>query len=416
MTTTWQAPAGNTHAANEALAEILFSPEGRADPYSRYHRLRNAAPVHQSTLGLWSVSRFSDVTNLLRDKAIGKDVQAFMAGRFGGDWAEHASLRRMGSSMLWANPPDHTRLRRIINKAFTAKRIMAHRAFIERRVDELLEPLAAAGGGDILNEFCYPLPLSVISNLLGVPREEAPQLREPMRDFQRAFELGTTASELLRSDDGAQYSDEYFAGLVERRRAEPQDDLLSSLIQTVDEGDQLDHLELIGFCNMVIGAGFETTTHLLSNGIRLFAEHPGQADLVRADPGLLERALEEVLRFDPPVHVVPRMTTEAIEVGGVAVPERSQLILLLAAANRDPAQFSDPDTFDVRRDEGLPISFGGGIHNCLGWRLAKLQAEVVFGTLLRRFSEIEVTGSLHYRPRLTLRGLESLHVRLKEAR
>jgi len=210
MTITQEAPpnAESEHAANEAFAEILFSPEGRADPYSRYRQLREAAPVHRSTLGLWALSRYDDVTELLRDKRVGKDVHAFMAGRFGGDWEEHASLRRMSASMLWANPPEHTRLRRIINRAFTAKRVMEHREFIERRVDELIEPIAEAGGGDICNDFCYPLPLNVIAGLLGVPLEEAPQLREPMRNFQRSFELGTTASELLAADDGAQFSDD----------------------------------------------------------------------------------------------------------------------------------------------------------------------------------------------------------------
>jgi len=218
---------------------------------------------------------------------------------------------------------------------------------------------------------------------------------------------------MLAADDGAQFSDDYFDELIDRKRREPGDDLLSSLIDVVDEGDRLDHGELIGFCNMVVGAGFETTTHFLSNGIRLFAEHPDQADLVRADRALLDSAIEEVLRFDPPVHVAARMTNEPLERGGVRIPERSQLILMIAAANRDPARFTEPETFDVTRKESMPISFGGGIHSCLGWRLAKLQAEVVFATLLSRFSDLEITEPLHYRPRLTLRGLEALHVRVE---
>lgn len=400
------------HAANEALAEILFSPEGRADPYSRYRRLREAVPVHHSTIGVWALSRYDDVNESLRNKRVGKDARAFMAGRFSGDWEQHASLRKLASSMLWANPPEHTRLRRIINRVFTVKRMMEHREFIERKVDELIEPIAEAGGGDICNNFCYPLPISVVAGLVGVPQDEAPQLREPIRNFQRTFELGMTAAELRMADAGAQFLDDYFSELVYRKRRQRGNDLLSSLIDTVDDGDRLDHSELVGICNMIIAAGSETTTHFLNNGIRLLIEHPDQADLVRADHTLLNQAIEEVLRFDPPVHILPRTTSETLEVSGVRIPEGSRLMLLIAAANRDPAHFTDPDRFDVTRKERAPISFGAGIHGCPGWRLAKLQAEVVFTTLLRRFSHLESTEPRRHRPRVTLPGLESLHVRI----
>jgi len=152
--------AAAEHAANEALAEILFSPEGRVDPYARFHRLRDAVPVHHSTLGTWVISRYDDVQESLRAKRVGKDVYTFMAGRFSGDWEQHAALSKLAATMLWADPPEHTRLRRIVNRAFTTKHVMAYRESIERKVDELIEPIALAGGGDICNDFCFPLPLS----------------------------------------------------------------------------------------------------------------------------------------------------------------------------------------------------------------------------------------------------------------
>lgn len=406
------AHASAEHAANEALAEILFSPEGRTDPYSRFHRLREAVPVHQSAMGLWALSRYDDVNEALRDKRVGKDVYTFLAGRFSGDWEQHAALRKLATSMLWANPPEHTRLRRIINRAFTTKRVMEHRAFIERKVDELLEPIAKEGGGDICNDFCYMLPISVVAGLVGVPQDEAPQLRKPIRDFQRTFELGMTALELRVADEGARFLDDYFGDLVNQRKRQRRDDLLSALIDTDDGGGRLDDLELAGICHMLIAAGSETATHFLNNGIRLFIEHPDQADLVRSDPELLNRAIEEVLRFDPPVHILPRTVSEPLEVGGVRIPVGSRLMLLIAAANRDPARFTNPDKFDVTRDEGGSISFGAGIHGCPGWRLAKLQAEVVFSTLLRRFPDLEIAEPPRPQPRVTLPGLEALHVRV----
>lgn len=399
------------HAANEAFAEILFSPEGRVDPYSRYRRLREAVPVHHSAMGIWVLTRYDDVNESLRSKRVGKDVYTFMAGRFSGAWEQHAALRKLASTMLWSNPPEHTRLRRIVNRAFTTKRVMGHRAFIERRVDELIEPIAEAGGGDICNDFCFPLPLSVVAGLIGVPQEEAPLLREQIRNFQRTFELGMTASELRKADEAAEFLDEYYGELVRQKYRQRGDDLLSALIDTEDDGERLNFAELVQMCHMIIAAGSETTTYFLTNGIRLFIEHPDQADLVRADPTLLSQAIDEVLRFDPPAHMIPRTMSEPMEVGGVRIPEGSRLMVLIAAANRDPAHFTDPDRFDVTRKESPPISFGAGIHGCPGWRLAKLQAEVVFPAILRRFSRLEIREPLRHRTRVAFPQVEALHIR-----
>jgi len=404
--------AETRHAANEALAEILFSPEGRLDPYSRFHRLREAAPVHHSPLGIWLLTRHDDVSEALRSKQIGKDVHTFMAGRFSGDWEQHPALRKLASTMLWANPPEHTRLRQALGHALTVKRVTAFRAFIERRVDELLEPIAQAGGGDICNDFCFPLPLGVVAALIGISDDEAPLLREPIRDFQRTFELGMTAAELHKADQAAEFLDSYFGDLVDRTRRQPGDDLLSALIDPADESDRLTRDELAQMCNMIIAAGSETTTFFLNNGIRLFAEHPEQADLVRANPNLVNQAVEEVLRFDPPVHMLPRTTGEPLDVAGVTIPAGSRLMVLIAAANRDPVRFPDPDRFDVTRAGQAAVSFGAGMHSCAGSRLAKMQGEIVFSTILRRFTRIEIAQPPLPRPRVTLPQVEALHIRV----
>jgi cytochrome P450 len=418
MTTYTIAPdAVAEHAANEAFAEILFSPEGRADPHSRYHRLRQAVPVHRSTLGTWVLTRYDDVDEFLRSKNVNKDIAVFMAGRFDGEWDQHPALRKLAANMLWANPPDHSRLRHIVSRAFTVKRVMEHRAYIERRFDELIAPLAEAGGGDVCNDVCFPLALSVMARLVGVPQSEAPLLRDKIRDFQRVFELGMTASELRTADKAAVFLDDYFGDLVRQRQSKREDDLLSALIDTEDDGGggRLDFYELVQMCHMIIAAGSETTTFFMTNGIRLFIEHPDQAELLRNNPDLLEQAREEVLRYAPSAHMIPRTTTGPVRLGDVEIPAGARVMVLIAAANRDPERFPDPDRFDITRKDSAPMAYGLGIHFCLGWRLANLQAEIVFPAMLNRFTDLEITEPLRHRARVAFPQVEGLPIRFRKA-
>jgi cytochrome P450 len=399
------------HDANEALGELLFSPEGLADPFSRYHRLRESVPVHRSPMGTWVLTRYDDVDKFLRSRQVNKDIYTWMAGRFSGEWEQHQALRKLAANLLWKNAPEHNRLRRIVNRAFTADRLEEHRTFIERRFNELFEPLAEAGEGDVCNDVCFPLALSVVAGLIGVPQDEAPQLRDWIRDFQRVFEVGMTASELRKADAAAKCLDDYFGDLVRQKQRQRGDDLVSTLLDTEDEGERLDFDELVQMCHMIVAAGSETTTFFMTNGIRLFAEHPDQADLVRADPSLLEQAREEVLRHAPSAHMIPRTTVEPVEVGGVTIPGGARVMVLIAAANRDPAHFTDPDRFDVTRKGSAPMSYGLGAHFCLGWRLANLQAEIVFPAILNRFSSLEITKPLRARARVAFPQLEDLCIR-----
>jgi cytochrome P450 len=404
------------HAANEAFAEILFSPEGLADPFSRYHRLREAAPVHRTTLGTWVLTRYDDVDEFLRSRNVNKDIYVWMAGRFSGEWDQHPALGKLAANMLWANPPEHAKLRRIANRGFTPTRVAEHRAYIERRFDELIAPIAAAGGGDVCNDVFFPLALSMMAHLIGVPQDEAPLLREKIRDFQRVFELGMTASELRTADKAAVFLDDYFGELVRRRQQQPENDLLSAMIDSVDDdGGRLTFNQLVQMCHMIIAAGSETTTFFLTNGLRLFIEHPDQADLLRANPGLLEQAREEVLRHAPSAHMIPRTTTAPVRLGGVDIPAGARVSVLIAAANRDPERFPDPDRFDITRKDSSPMSYGLGIHFCLGWRLANLQAEVVFPAMLNRFTDFEITEPLRPRARVAFPQLEGLPIRFRRA-
>ena len=405
--------AQSSHAADEALAELLFSPEGLADPFSRYHRIREAAPVHHSTLGSWVLTRHDDVDEFLRNKHVDKNVYTWMGGRFSGQWEQHHALRKLAANMLWANPPDHTRLRGIVNRAFTLKRVREHRALIERRFDSLMRPLEENGGGDICNDVFFPLAFSVVAGLIGMPEEDAPCLREWIRDFQRVFEVGMTASELRTANEAARSLDDYFGELVRARQRERGDDLLSALIDTSDEGSRLSFDELVQMCHMIIAAGSETTTFFLTNGVHQFITHPDQADLVRADLSLLSGAIDEVLRYAPAAHMIPRTTTSPVDVGGVTIPENARVMVMIAAANRDPARFPDPDRFDVTRTGTALLSYGLGTHFCLGWRLANLQAEVVFGALLTRYADLTLAESPRPRTRVAFPQVENLRIRFR---
>jgi cytochrome P450 len=411
MTTDISVPeAVREHAANEALAEILFSPEGLADPHSRYHRLREAMPVHRSTLGTWVLTRYDDVAEFLRSKQVNKDVHTWMAGRFAGEWDQHPALGKLAANMLWANPPEHSRLRRIVNVAFTMKRVMAHREYIEQRI----APLTAADGGDACNELCFPLALSVMANLLGLPLDEAPLLRDKIRDFQRVFEMGMTPAELRTADSAAIFLDDYFGDLIRQKQRKPDNALLSALIDAVDvDGERLDFYELVQMCHMIMAAGSETTTFFMTNGIKLLIENPDQADLLRRDPSLLGQAVTEVLRYEPSAHMIPRTTTAPVRLGDMEIPAAARVMVMLAAANRDPDHFAAPDRFDVTRKDSAPIAYGMGIHYCLGWRLANLQAEIVFPAMLNRFTDLEISEPLRLRPRVAFPQVEALPIRFR---
>lgn len=399
-------------AAEAELARIVFTPEGRTDPYPMYHRLRELAPVHHSAMGMWMVSRYDDVNTVLRDRSMGRDAQLFIGNKFGGNWNDHAALRRMAASMLWKNPPEHTRLRSLVKHAFTPRRVAEMRESISRLVDEMLDPLAEAGGGDLLNDFAFPLPLAVITTLLGVPTEEAPALREPMRAFQQTFDIAITPEQLRQADEGAEFTDNYFEELIERRRREPRDDMISALIEAEESGDRLTAQELLVICNTIVGAGFETATNTISNMVLALHRHPEQERRLRADPGLVETAVDEVLRFDPPIQLLMRTSLEDSVIGGVRIPKDETVIAMLASANRDPEHFPDPDRFDVGRRGASHVSFGAGPHYCLGWSLAKLEADITLHKLLERFDSVEVTKEPSYRPLVTMRGMRDLQVKV----
>lgn len=399
--------------ADTLVVELVATPEGKADPYPRYAALRTHVPVHRSAIGFWVLSRYDDCQRVLRDPRVGKDFSgaARALGLSEEHQAEQAAFRNDHSNMLFSDPPDHTRLRGLATRAFTPRTVEALRPRVVSLVDELIDGFGT-GEVDVMDALAFPLPVTVIGEMLGVPAEDRAQFRPLVRASTAVLELAVTPEALGAATAARATMEEYFTGLVADRRAHPADDLLTQLIEAEDKGDQLSERELISTAILLFAAGFETTTHLIGNGLLALLRHPDELDRLRDDRSLLRSGVEELLRHDSPVQINARTANDDIEVGDHLVEAGSTLLVLLGAANRDPERFVDPDRLDLGRADGSSLSFGSGIHYCLGAALARLEAQVVLDRLLDRFGTWELIGGQpRHRDSLTLRGLVDLRVR-----
>ena len=396
------------------LVELVATPEGRADPYPRYAALRSAAPVHRSGLGFTVLTRYEDIQHLLRHPGVGKDFSHAVgaAGLTPAQQSAQDRFRNDRSNMLTTDPPDHTRLRGLATRAFTPRTVERLRPSIVSLVDGLLDGFGDGRVVDVMDALAFPLPVTVIGEMLGVPAEDRPALRPLVRAVTAVLELAVTPAALDEAAEADAALEDYFSRLVAQRRARPGDDLLTRLIEAEDQGDQLSEHELISTAILLFAAGFETTTHLIGNGLLALLRNPDQLARLRGDRSLVRPAVEELLRFDSPVQIALRTAYEDITIGGHDLPRGTVVIALLGAGNRDPGRFSDPEHLDVGRDEGPPMSFGGGIHFCLGAALARVEGQIVLDRLLDRFATWELVGDPPaHRDSLTLRGLAGLDVR-----
>jgi cytochrome P450 len=398
------------------LAEILLTPEGKADPYSRYAAIREATPAFPTEMGFTVVSRYDDCQLVLRDPRFGKGEDARPWQQFDMDeteWeARFGGFSRRTTSMLGMNPPDHTRLRRLVAKAFTPKTVETLRPDIVRLTDELLDRVGD-GVVDVIPEIALQLPIAVISQMLGVPESMWDELQPWVRAAVATLEINVSIEQMEAASLGVHHLVEAFGDLIAERRAQPTDDLLSMLIHVEESGDQLTHDELISTVLLLFGAGFETTTNLIGNGLLALLDHPEELARLRTDRALMPTAIEELLRWDSPVQVDGRRAFEHIDLHGVPVAEGEEVVTLLGAANRDPRAFDDPERFDVGREGTKVMSFGAGIHFCLGAPLARAEGRAVFDRLLDRYPVIEPAWGderPRYRDSIVLRGLESLPV------
>ncbi|HRW41670.1 MAG TPA: cytochrome P450 [Microthrixaceae bacterium] len=396
------------------VMETLLTPEGRADPYPRYRQLRDVAPVHRSDLGaVWFLTRWADCNAVLRDPRLGKgDLNDDRRALFNPGLPPRQQTV-MGNSMLFVNPPDHTRLRGLVSRGFTPRRMQDLEAHVGHMADVIVDRMAVEGDVDVMDALAFRLPVQVIGELVGVPPSDRDQFRTLVRASAAALEPGVTAEQVEDAEHAMAIMDDYFRSLIERRRADLEHDLVSALIAARDGEDRLSEDEMVATLILLFAAGFETTTNLIGNGLLCLLRNPDQFARLRAEPDLVGSAVEEMLRFESPVQVDARTAFEPVEIDGHRVGAGETVVTFLGAANRDPAEFVDPEHFDVARDPNHPLSFAAGIHYCLGANLARLEGRIVFDRLVRRTADIEwLDDAPDWRGTLILRGVNHLHVRI----
>src|SRR6266478_4179830 len=371
-------------AAERAPLEFNpLDPAFIADPYPFYRRLREQAPVFKTPQGFWLITRYEDTAFVLRDKRFGKDFVGNLERRYGNlARMEEPAVASLGRTMLVLDPPDHTRLRALVTKAFTARRVADMRPRIKALVDAQLDRVIDKGEMDVMRDLAHRLPVIVICDMLGIPEEHrAPFLAGSNVNGRILEPVPMTREELDQANLNTQMAGVYFDQLCELRRREPKDDLTTELVRAE---------ELQANIGLLFGAGHETTTNLIGNGLLALHRQPDQWERLKADPSLAANAVEELLRYDSSVQLSGRVTNAEVEIGGMTLGTTENVFALLGAANHDPAQYQDPDKLDVGRANVRPLSFGGGIHYCLGAQLARLEAELVFTALVERLPSIEL--------------------------
>ncbi len=395
-------------------SEILFDPflpGFNADPFPHYHRLREADPVHQSPLGFWVLTRYEDCVAVLRDQRFGRaGFEGFLESVYGSP----AGHERLPRSMLFQDPPDHTRLRALVSRAFTPRVVEGLRPRIQQVVDEIIDRALDARSMEVIGDLAYPLPVTVISEMLGVPAGDRESIKGWSSDIARSLDaigLQVDPDIVERGRAARRAIGDYFRQLLPERRRQPRNDLLSLLIAAEEQGDKLSEGELLSTCILLYIAGHETTVNLIGNGLLALLRHGDQLRRLREEPALAASAVEELLRYDGPVQRTARFTTVDVEIGGRAIDKGAMVVTVIGAANRDPAQFPEPDRLDLGRVDNRHIAFGFGIHFCLGAPLARLEGQVALGTLARRLPALALaTDTVEWRESQVLRGLKALPV------
>jgi len=365
-----------------------FDPAFRDDPYPSLHRLREVDPVNLTPIGFWRLTRYADVTRLLHDVPAGtRTTDGDLPG-------VDESLSGQRQFMLQQDPPTHTRLRRLVSRAFTPRAIAAIRPSIQRIVDRCLDDVARGGEMDVIADLALPVPATVICEMLGVPVADRDRFTGWTAQATFGLAAGVLPPEMLGQAAAAGMSlAAYFQELIAARRTRLGDDLLSELIRAEEEGDRLSPSELISQAIGLLIAGFETTIGLIGNGVRALVEHPEALAKLRARPDLITSAVEECLRYDGPIILTARVLHVDADFGGKTIPRNAKVWGMLAAANRDPEVFSEPDAFDVERRPNEHLAFGGGPHFCLGAYLARLEGQIAIGSLVERCRDLELVSS-----------------------
>jgi cytochrome P450 len=398
-----------------ALGFAPGDPRFVADPYPAYERLRAAGPVlYDETTDHWLITSFRDVQAALRDRRFGRTYLHIASHEEMGHEAPSPALdpfwHLINHGILDMEPPDHTRVRRLVSKAFTPRMVESMREPVQRLTDGLVDAVEGTGGFDLLASIAEPLPVAVIAELLGVPASDRYLLRPWSADICRMYELHPTDEDRrLATRASVEFSD-YLRALSRERRAAPTGDLISEMALVLDEGDRLTEDELIGTCVLLLNAGHEATVNVTGNGWWTLFRHPQALARLRAEPTLVPAAVEELMRWDTPLQLFERWVLEDVEIHGVHVPRGAELGLVFGSANRDPSAFEAPEELRLDRDPNPHVTFGAGIHFCLGAPLARLELQTSFATVLRRLPHLELAEEPEWKPGYIIRGLRSLRV------
>jgi cytochrome P450 len=398
------------------LLQVLVTPEGQADPYPYYALMREESRASRTAFGPYVVNGYEECLGVLRDPRLGRGQG--MGDSSGGIFGETGTRRRefldaSQHNMLLSDPPDHTRLRRLVSRSFTPRQVERLRPALHELVDGLLDALAERGEVDFMAEFALPLPMSVIGELVGVPIDERADLQPHVRAAAKGIEPVLSEEEIEEAIVAIAFLGDYFLELLEERRRRPCDDLLTALVQARESDDRLTDEEITSTAVLLFAAGFETTTNLLGNGLLALLRHPDQLADWRAHPDIAPSAVEELLRFDSPVQFNMRTALEPADLLGEPLERGARIVVLQGAANHDPARFAGADALDLRRKDNTPLSFGWGIHHCIGAALARMEGEIAFNALLARFGTMDLLEEeAHWRPSFTLRGLLDLPLRV----
>ncbi|MDC0712646.1 cytochrome P450 [Stigmatella sp. ncwal1] len=397
----------------------LFDPAFHADPYPVYTRLRDEEPVHRTVMGAWVITRYADIKVLLRDNTFGVfDIPTRIERK--SQFLERnktGELRTLAQAMrrwlMLCDPPDHTRLRGLVNRSFTPSAVESLRPRVQEMVDRLIARVRSTGKMEIVGELACPLAVTMIASMLGVPEEAhgsvtrwadgLSRVLDPLRSLEQYAEMNRVAQEFL----------EYFRQLFAERRRNPQDDLISSLIAVTDQGDKLTEDEMLSVCMLLFIAGEKTTVNLISNGVLALLRNRDEFERLKQDPSLIRGAIDEILRYDSPVQLNTRVPKKDITLHGKTIPAGDLIYFSLGSANRDPSQFPEPDRFDITRKDNRHLAFSGGIHYCLGAALALIEGQIAISTLVREFPDMAlVPGTIDWQKEIIFRGPQTLPVLL----
>ncbi|MGW1890516.1 cytochrome P450 [Streptomyces sp. NPDC002004] len=392
-----------------------WDPAFVADPYPAYAELRARGRVHYyEPSDQWLVPHHADVSALLRDRRLGRTYLHRHTHEDFGRTApppEHEPFHVLNDhGMLDLEPPDHTRIRRLVSKAFTPRTVEGLRPYVTALASDLVGALVADGGGDLLTAVAEPLPVAVIAEMLGIPEPDRAQLRPWSADICGMYELNPSEETAKKAVRASVEFSAYLRELIAARRREPGEDLISGLIAAYDEGDTLTEQEMISTCVLLLNAGHEATVNATVNGWWALFRHPGQLAALRADRALLSTAVEELLRYDTPLQLFERWVLDDIEIAGTTIPSGSEVALLFGSANHDPAVFTDPGTLDLSRPDNPHISFSAGIHYCIGAPLARIELAASMAALLDRAPALRPVAEPEQKPNFVMRGLQGLQV------